>query len=295
MQIKNKISFKTKSALAIAIILWASAFVGIRVGLQGYTPGALGLLRFIVASICMGFIYWRLPKRELFARKDFILLWIFGALGMGCYNIFLNYGEVHVPSGIASFIISQSPLITMLCAVFFLGESFNLIALIGILISIFGVGLIAYGANNNFKFDMGMIFLLLATLVNGLYSVFQKPFLKKYHAVDVSVFIIWGGTIALSIYLPELLRDIRTAPWNATLAAIYLGIFPAALALIAWSYALSEIPASRCASFLYFMPVFATALGWLYLGEVIAWLSLLGGFVALFGVWIANRAFLKGG
>lgn len=295
MQSKTTFSFTTKLALAIAILFWASAFVAIRTGLKGYSPGSLALFRFLVASICMIFIYWRLPKRDIFKRKDFCLLLLFGALGVGSYNVFLNYGEVAVSAGISSFIVSQSPLLTLLCAVVFLGESFNIATLIGILISIVGVGLITLSQSHDVKYGMGITYILLATLINGLYSVLQKPFLKKYHAIDVTVFIIWGGTLALTIYTPELIRDIKTAPSSATLAAIYLGIFPAAIAYIAWGYALAAIPASLCTTFLYFMPVIATILGWLCLGEIPTLLALFGGMIALFGVWIANRAFMRGG
>src|SRR5688572_4836136 len=87
-------SVKTKIALGVAIVLWSSAFVGIRAGLEGYSPGSLALFRFLIASICMFFIYWRLPTREKFHTKDFCLLVLFGAFGIGCYNVFLNYGEV---------------------------------------------------------------------------------------------------------------------------------------------------------------------------------------------------------
>lgn len=294
MQGKASFSITTKIALAISIILWASAFVGIRAGLKGYSPGALALLRFLVASVCMIFVYWRLPKRERFQRKDFCLLLLFGAVGLGGYNVFLNYGELAVSAGVASFIVSQSPLLTMLFAIIFLREGFNPLTLFGILISIFGVGLITLSQDSDVKFDVGLIFLLLATLLNGLYSVLQKPFLDKYHAVDVTVFIIWGGTLALLVYTPSLLQDVKTAPLSATLAVVYLGIFPAAVAYIAWSYALAAIPASTCSTFLYFMPVFATILGWLVLGEVPPLLSLIGGLVALFGVWIANKAYVRG-
>ncbi len=37
-------------ALVITLLPWASAFAGIRVGLEGYSPGALVLFRFLVAS-----------------------------------------------------------------------------------------------------------------------------------------------------------------------------------------------------------------------------------------------------
>ncbi len=289
------LSLKTKIALAVAIILWSSAFVGIRMGLKGYSPGSLALFRFLIASICMGLIYLKWSNKNKFSKKDLLLLFLFGAIGIGGYHVFLNYGEISIPSGIASFIVSQSPLISMFFAIAFLRESFSPGAMVGALISIIGVGLISIGESDHFKFDIGILFMLIATLLSGLYSVLQKPFLKKYHAIDVTVIIIWGCTLVLLVYLPSLLRDIKTASMSATIAVVYLGIFPAAIAYIAWSYALARMPASQCVSFLYFMPVIATVLGWLCLGEVPVVLSLFGGMIALLGVWIANRSFAKEG
>ena len=39
--------------LAVTLFLWASAFVGIRVAIEHYSPGALALFRFLVASILL--------------------------------------------------------------------------------------------------------------------------------------------------------------------------------------------------------------------------------------------------
>jgi len=295
MNSSKNFSAKTKFALAITIFFWSSAFVGIRVGLVGYSPGSLALFRFLIASLCMLVIYWRLPARENFKKSDFWLLLLFGAIGLGGYNLFLNYGELTISAGISSFIVSQSPLISMLCAVFFLGEKFNLGALIGTLISILGVGLITLGHSESYEMGIGLLFIFLATIISGLYSVMQKPFVIKYRVIDVTVFYIWAGTASLCFYFPDLLREIKTAPMDSTLAVIYLGIFPAAVAYAAWGYALSEIPVSRCVSYMYFMPVIATFLGWLLLGEIPSAISLLGGLIALVGVWMANRAFVKGG
>ncbi|MCC2667478.1 MAG: eamA, partial [Gammaproteobacteria bacterium] len=47
----NKLTLKTKLALLTTVVLWASAFVAIRAGLQGYSPGGLALLRFLIASV----------------------------------------------------------------------------------------------------------------------------------------------------------------------------------------------------------------------------------------------------
>jgi drug/metabolite transporter (DMT)-like permease len=289
----NLILFKTKCALVITIILWASAFVGIRAGLETYSAGGVAILRLIVASICMFFIYKRYAKRDNIPMKDKIQLLLIGAIGIGLYNITLNVGEVSIPSGTASFIISQSPVIAMLFAVIFLGEVLSLLAIIGITISIFGVFLISSGQANGFHFNNALASLLFATTVGALYHIFQKPLLKKYHTIDVTAYVVWGGTLMMSIYIPDLIKDISNASTTSTLSAIYLGIFPGSIAYLTWNHVLAEIPASRAVSFLYYMPIVATLLGWLLLNEVPTLISLLGGLVALFGVWVVNHSYVR--
>lgn len=284
-----KFTAKTKLSLTIAVILWASAFVGIRGGLVDYTPGALALLRFIVASSCMLGISFLLPKNLTVHWRDRLYLLFIGIFGLGVYNVFLNEGEIQVTSGIASFIISQSPIVTLILAILFLGEQLSFRLLIGMVISIIGVGLISFGETNQFVLNDGVFYVLLSTLIGGIYSVAQKPFLKKYHAIQVTAWIIWGATLFLLFWLPDLIREIQGASIGATAWGVYLGVFPAALGYIAWSYGLKDIPASRAANTLYFLPVIATGLGWVILGEVPAKLSLCGGLIALFGVWVVNR------
>ena len=40
--------------LGASLLLWASAFAGIRAGLRAYSPGQLAVFRFVVASITLG-------------------------------------------------------------------------------------------------------------------------------------------------------------------------------------------------------------------------------------------------
>lgn len=284
-------SYKIKIALVVTIFLWASAYVGIRAGLQEYSPEGLALMRYLIASICMGIIYYRMRGRASMRVVDICALMGIGALGIGVYNIALNYGELSISSGMTSFIISQAPIVTTIFAIFFLSENINTSRLLGLIISILGVVLITLGERGGFTWDNSIFYILIATFTAGLYSVLQKPFLKRYHAIETTTYIIWGATLFLSIYIPQLQHDLLHATLNTTLTVVYLGIFPAAIAYLAWSYVLAEIPASLAVSFLYFMPFVATFLGWIYLGEVPMLLSALGGLLAIAGVWLVNYSY----
>jgi len=280
-------------ALVLTIFLWASAFVAIRAGLQDYSPEGLALLRYLVASVCMAIVYCRLPQRNKMQLKDICALLGIGMLGIGVYNLTLNYGELSISSGMASFITSQSPIITTFFAIFFLRERLNVVRVMGFLVSISGVGLIAMGETGALQWSTGLTYILLATIAGGCYSVLQKQYLKKYHAIEATTYVIWGGTLFLSFYTPLLHQDLMHASLKTTLTVIYLGVFPAAVGYIAWSYVLAEIPASRAVSFLYFMPFVAMLLGWLCLGEIPVWLSVIGGVCAIFGVWLVNQSYRR--
>lgn len=287
----SSMTLKTKLALLTAILLWASAFVGIRVGLHGYSPEALALLRYLIASAFMAFIYYRMPQQSTTSFTHICALMGVGALGIGVYNLMLNHGEMYLASGMTSFITSQSPIITTCFAILFLGERLTLTRVLGFLVSIGGVVLIALGELGHLTWNEHISYVVFATLAGSCYTILQKPFLKRCHAIEATTYVVWGGTLFLVIYSPQLTSEIKHASLMTTLTVLYLGIFPASIGYIAWSYALSEIPASRAVSFIYFMPFCATLLGWLCLGEVPMLLSILGGMIAIAGVWLVNQSF----
>lgn len=286
----TEIPFKIKIALSVTILLWSSAYVGIRMGLESYSPGALALLRFLIASLVIFLIQVRIPKTQQMTLGDRFFLLLIGVVTIGGYHLALNTGELTVPSGLASFIICLMPVFTTIFSVLLFREKLNIVIIFGLLISLAGIGLMTLGASDHITWNIGVLFVLMAAMSGGIYSVLQKHFLKKYHALHVTAFTIWGGTLPLLFFMPQLSHEILTASWGATNAAIYLGIFPAAIAYAGWSYALSVMSASRAANFMYVTPLVATLLGWLFLGEVLPYLSLLGGLVALFGVWMVNYA-----
>lgn len=285
------ISNKTKLSIFIAIFLWASAFVGIRAALSSFSPEGLALLRFAIASICMAFVYLRIPQKSIRSPRDMMTIMVLGAIGIGIYNITLNHGELTVSSGIASFIASQTPVISAIIAMLLLNEKLTSMRVFGLVVSILGVFLMTANKENSFNWDPNILYLLLATLSGSIFTIGQKPFYQKYHPIEVTAFGVWGGALFLLPQLGKLHNDLQHATVAATAVVAYLGIFPGAIAYIAWGYTLSKIPVVRAASFLYFMPFLATFLGWLYLGEIILWQSMVGGVIAIVGVLLVNKSY----
>ncbi len=282
-------SFKVNCGLVFVIFCWASAFVGIRIGLTSYSPGSLALFRFLIASTLMTFLYSQLPNKKKIPWPDRLQLMLLGLIGLGVYNVSLNYGELSVPAGVASFIVGLMPLFTVLLAVILLHERPKPAVYIGIAISFFGLVLIGIAESQGASVNTGMLIILIAAVMGAIYTVYQKRFLQRYHPIAVTTWIIWGGTLSLVAFAPTLSAEIGGARIEATLAVVYLGIFPAAIAYLCWGYILQFLPVSSAALYLYATPVVSTGLGFLVLHEQPSTLSLVGGLLALAGALYATR------
>ena len=284
---KTRVDARTLIALGVTLLFWASAFAGIRAGLEAYAPGHLALFRFLVASVMLAG-YAVSTRMRLPDKRDLPAILLLGFLGITVYHTALTYGEVTVTAGAASLLIAFAPVCIVLLAAAFLGERLRVWGWLGIAVSFAGVVLIALGEGEGVQFNTGAFLILLAAFSASLYIVFQKRYLIKYSAIQFTTYAIWAGTLFLLVFLPGLAQTIRIAPLDTTLAVVYLGVFPAALAYVTWTYALSRAPASIVASFLYLSPVLAILIAWVWLGEMPVALSLIGGFISLSGVILVN-------
>jgi drug/metabolite transporter (DMT)-like permease len=278
-------------ALAVTIVLWASAFAGIRVALVAYTPGQLAALRFAVASIAL-VAYAATGRLRRPSQRDLPRLIALGAVGIAAYNLALNAGELAVSAGAAGFLVNTVPVFTALLAVTVLGEHLAWQGWTGIGVSCIGAALIASGdtsESGGLRIGPGAALVILAAGCQSVFFVLQKRLLITYRPLDLTIYAIWSGTLFLTPFLPGALTRTREAPSSATVAAVYLGLFPGVLAYVAYAHALSRLPVARATSFLYLVPVVALPVAWAWLGEVPTLLTLGGGALILAGVVVVNR------
>ena len=285
---RAKLAPSVLAALAVTVLLWASAYAGIRVGLAEYGPGQVALFRLLTASVVLA-LYALVTRMRLPEIKDLPAVLLLGFLAFTVYHVALNFGERTVGAGAAGVLIATAPVITALLAAAFLRERIKPLGRVGMGLSFAGAALISVDEGRGFSLDPGAFLILLSAVCVSAYFVFQKPYLGKYGALAFTTYAVWAGTLCALIDLPGLVAQVGAASAGVTLAMVYLGVFPTAVAYVTYAYAFSRMNASVAASFLYLVPVLAYVIAWVWIGETPSLLSVLGGVIVLAGVFLINR------
>lgn len=275
--------------LGFVLLLWGSAFPAIRAALPYYPPTHLAALRFLIASLGLGALCWRhgFPRLE---TKDLPLVLLNGIVGVGFYNLFLNTGQRTVDAGAASLLVNTAPIWTVTWSVLFLRERPDMKSWCGLGVSFVGVVLVTLRHGHNLELNHGALLVLGASLAHSIYIVLMKRNVAKLGAIAATTYAVWAGAAFLLVFSRGLWHTVHTVPLQATLLIVYLGLFPAALAYVLWGFILERFPASRAVSFLYFVPIVAFVIAWVWLHETPTWNTLLGGILIITGVAMVNRS-----
>lgn len=273
--------------MAFVVGCWAYSPTGIHIGLQAYEPGHLALLRFLLASVFMAVIAAfkgiRLPS-----LADVPLLFALGFFAVSLHHVSLNIGQQSVSAGASSVLAQSSPLFSTLLARFVFKDQVSVWRWGCVLLGFVGVVIVVSGDKGLGDIDAHGLLILLAAVSWSLYFALQKHHARRYDGFSLTCYAVWSGTLLLLIYLPGLGDAVMKAPLRVQWAVLALGVFPSALAYLAWGFVLKHVDLSRATMTLYLIPPTAMAIASVGLGERPTVMVLVGSVVVLIGVLALN-------
>ncbi|MRG58848.1 EamA family transporter [Agromyces sp. CFH 90414] len=275
--------------MATVLVLWASAFIAIRGIGDALSPGALALGRQLVGALALAaFALWRRPP---FPRgRGLVLVVAYGLLWFAGYTLVLNIAERHLDAGTTAMLVNIAPLLVALVAGVVLKEGFPRPLMIGIGVAFTGVVLIAAGGIGPHSEPIGILLGLLAAVLYASGVLVQKVALRTTDALGATWVGCAVGAVALLPFLPQLVGEVPDAPAAAIWGAVYLGLFPSAVAFVLWAYVLQRSTAGATASATLAVPAIVVLMSWLFLGELPTILGLVGGALCVAGVaWSRRR------
>ena len=282
---------KAFSLALFTVLIWGSSFAAIRVSLQGgYDAGQMVLVRFVIASLLfLAYAMWPGTKFRLPRKKDVWSILVLGWIGISIYHICVTFGMESISAGTAGMLVGSGPIFTALIAAVVLKERLTRVGWLGLGIGFIGIVLIAFGAAGaSLTLNKGALLVLIAAFATSIFFVFQKNLLTRYTAIELTAYFTWAGTLPFFMFSPGIFTALQHATLEAHLSTLYVGIFPAAIAYVTWSTALSLSNASSVSSMIYLEPAVAIVVAWMWLHELPTGLSLIGGVIAIAGVLIVN-------
>ena len=276
------------AAAMLSTFLWASAFPATRYALHYYSPVSLMVMRFVTASLTLGVI-GLLKKMRPPKVKDLPMFAASGLTGVFLYSYLFNTGSVSVSAGVSSFIIASSPIFTLILTRIFLKEIVKPVCWVGVIISFCGLAAVTLTQVTEFSFDFGIFLIICAAISSGAYSTIMRGLTKSYTALEATTYTIIAGTLGTLLYLPVAIKEIPDSNFTVNLIVVFMGIFPAAVAYLAWSYALAKAKKTAHVSvFTYLIPFVSALLAYVWLRETLSVFTLIGGLVIIAGMVLTN-------
>ena len=291
------------ASVAAIIVIWALNFIAAKVGVRYFPALTLAAFRVTVAALLMVPAYLAGAGRPAFAEaagareRGFTArdLWAFTYLGFFsvvvnqlCFTVGLRYTSVSH----AAVIVGMGPMYALFLAVLMGLERATKAKVIGMAVAFTGIAVLA---SDNLRSAhsslMGDAITFCGSMGFAMYVVLGKRVAARYDSLTMTAFNHFAGGVLIlplairgfwSLYAA---RELGRIPWQGWAAMLYMAMFASAVAYLLYFWLLRYLEASRLTAFTYALPIVATLMGIVWLGEAASWTQAAGGALALAGLY----------
>ena len=275
-----------------AAAIWGGMYVVSKVVLDIIPPFSLVTLRLILGALTLVIILLLRGFPKISSKQ----IWQVISVGFVGYGVSLSLqflGTKLSTAANGSLVTSATPAFVLIFAWLLLGERITPLRWVALILATLGVVAVIdpRSAQLNPNLFLGNLALIGAAVTWALYSVLVRKVTQNLDVLPFSLIAFIGG---LPVTVPASVWELKTIgvgqiSLGVVGGVLFLGIISTALAMVLWNSAFAFVDASLAALTFFAQPVVGTALGWLFLGEKITPLFLLGGFLIGLGLLISSR------
>ncbi len=279
-----------------AVIVWGASFIATKIAVGQISPIAVVWLRFAMG---IPIILFAVVIRKQFAfpkGNEWAYFTLLGFLGISFHQWLQSNGLQTAQATTTAWIVSTSPAFIAVLGWIILKEKLNLPQSLGIVLAMIGVlavvskGDLAAITSGNFG-TYGDYLILISSVNWAVFSIISRRGLKNHPSTRMTFWVMTIGWLITSVAFlaNKSYTEIPLLDARGWWAMIFLGIFTTGFAYIAWFDALSQLPVAQTGAFLFVEPLTSMVVAAIILNEQITFVSILGGAVILFGIWLVNR------
>lgn len=265
-------------ALLVAMILWGSSFIALKVAVTEMPPMIVVFLRMLVAAVTFLAVWPWLRRGLKYQAGDWKYLLGLTLFEPCLYFLFEAQALRHTSAGQAGMVASMLPLMVAIAAFFFLGERNTKRQWLGFLIAVAGVVTMTVTSENSDQAPNAILgnFLEFMAMVMAVgYTLLVKHLISRYSAFILTAFQSFAGAI---FFFPLALMS----DWPAEISMksmatiVYLGVVITLGAYGLYNYSMTYVKASTAGGYANLLPVFSLLCSMIFLGErltLIQWIS----------------------
>ena len=248
----------------------------------------LTFVRSIISTAGLGLFLALKGRRIAIERGDWGRLALLGLFGIPINQFFYLYGVNFSTAANGALLYATTPVFVLLLSRMMLNERITPKKTFGILLAFAGVAVVVFerGIDFSSEYTYGNFMILLAVIAWALFTIYGKPMILKYGAMQTtSVAMILGMVMFLPVGIVASIQfpfaELTSAHWSGIL---YLGVGTSIFGYMLWYSALGRIEASKLAVFANGQPIVATILSLVFLDYAITGEFIIGGVVTIAGV-----------
>ena len=275
---------------AMAAVFWGTNFEATRIALVDLSPWTAASGRVVLAVVAT--LLWLAATRGIswaVLRRNLVAFAVLGIIGVAGFTAVLFLGMKTSSPVTAALIMGTSPLMTNLLESVLLRRLPSRFAVLGMVVSLFGVAL-TVGAFSGTHFAKGDLLILLGSVLWALYTIGCRRWIVGATPIETSAWTMLSGAVVLGIVAFRQETPFATfvhasaAAWASTL---WMAVVGSALALIFWQVGIARRGPGATAVLFNLVPVSALAVAAIF-GRAPDLVQIAGVVVALLGIMLAS-------